>query len=573
MDFLSPVYTEKTECHDCFKCVRNCPVKAISFKNGHARIDSSLCIFCGKCVSVCPSNAKRGRDEIGRVSALLDSGGKIILSIAPSFPGEFSEYSTSQMIGSLKSLGFSGVSETALGAEYVSFSAAEKLERSSEKIIISSACPSIVEYIKKYKKDIAPLVSDQVSPLLAHCRMLKQIDDEIQIVFAGPCLSKKKEADDNPGLIAAVITFEDIRTLFDMKGIHPESISGEYSFYPRSAGQASLYPLDGGMCESIRSYSSCTNTVFMSLSGMDEAETALDNLPEPEKGENIFIEMLSCRGGCINGPKSRRPGETVRKRLDVIKHHDSEKKEYKLQTADFSMTCMRNITVPEIKKHSENEIAAALAAVGKNTPEDELNCGGCGYNTCRDFAGAILDSKAEEVMCISYMRSLAQKKANAIIEMMPSGVVIADSSLSIIESNRRFAELLGEEALLVWESKPNLTGANLEKMVPFYSLFNQVLESGREIIDKKVEYRDKILNITVFIIQKGQVAGAILQDITIPWVNRDRVVKNARKVIHKNLETVQKIAYLLGENAGENEVILNEIIHSFSGMESEVGGK
>ena len=575
MNILSPVYTEKTECHDCFKCVRYCPVKAISFNNGHARIDPDLCIFCGKCVSVCPSNAKRGRDELGRITALLESRDKIILSLAPSYPGEFTEFKKSQLINGLLSLGFYAVSETALGAEIISSEYSRILDESAGRIILSTACPSAVEYIIKYNNKAGEYLFDTGSPLTAHCRMLKEIDNNIQIVFAGPCLSKKREADDNPDLIAASVTFEDIRNLFDANGISPETVSDEKNdFFPCEAGKGALYPFDGGMCESIKSISECRNTVFMSVSGMTDIEAALKNLPLPEKDENIFIELLACKGGCINGPKSSISGETVRKRRNILKQVSSNKADYhsflnKISGKKhyFPVECSRNISVPDKKNHSGRELTAVMESIGKYSPEDELNCGGCGYNTCRDFAEAVLEYKAEAVMCVSYMRTLAQKKANAIIEKMPSGVVIADSSHKVIECNRKFAELLGEETLLLWDSRPNLEGANLEKMVPFYGLFNQVTESGREIIDRKVEYKKKVLSVTVFPVQKGQVTGAIIQDITQPWVNRDRIINDARTVIHKNLETVQKIAYLLGENAGENEVILNEIIDSFSGSD------
>ena len=568
MDILSPLYTEKTECHDCFKCVRYCPVKAISFINGHARIDPELCIYCGKCVSVCPSKAKRVRDELGRVTALIKSGKKVVLSLAPSFASEFPEYSKEQLINSLLSLGFSAVSETAVGADFISSLYSKILEEKTNQIIISSACPSVVEYIRKYKTGYVKYISDTGSPLLSHCRILKEIDSEFQIVFAGPCVSKKKEADDNPDLLSVALTFEDIRTLFAHNGITPEKAEKkDVKFFPYEAGKGALYPVDGGMCSSIKKYSGCSSTVFMSISGMSDVEAAIDNLPVPGNGENIFLELLACRGGCINGPKTCRTGETVRKRINILNHCSSKPDKIIPLESELPVTCSRKINIPENRKYPESEIIAAMQSVGKTSSSDELNCGGCGYNTCRDFAKAILDSKAEPVMCVSYMRTLAQKKANAIIEKMPSGVVIVDSALKIIESNRKFAELLGEESLLLWESRPNLSGASLEKLFPFSNLFNQVFESGREIIDRKVEYSNKVISITVFPVHEGFVTGAILQDITTPWVNRDRVIKDARKVIHKNLETVQKIAYLLGENAGENEVILNEIIQSFSGTD------
>lgn len=567
-----PIYTEKTECLDCYKCVRQCPVKAISFENGHARVDHELCVFCGHCVEVCPAGAKRGRDDVRLVNAVLGQERKVILSIAPSWRGEFPEISEAQLSAAARSAGFAGVSETALGAEAVSKASAELMAVSDQNIFISSACPTVVEYIMKYHSESARYITGLLSPMLVHCRMLKEhYGQETDVVFAGPCLSKKREADEHPELCRAAITYRELMRLFESRGVDLNAVDADDDdhFLAGKSGVASRYPYEGGMIESVRSYTTGTKQskelVSMSISGLEEIEDALTDLPEElsvrGSKKNLFLELLACRGGCINGPGSVCKG-TVKKRMGILSSAGTE-----ASLPEFSGKVDGNwhYQIPRRKRASDKEIREMLGRIGKFSLDDELNCGGCGYNTCREFAAACLDGRAETVMCVSHMRKLAQKKANTIIEKMPSGVVIVDDQLTIIECNRRFAELAGEDAMLMWEARPKLEGAMITRLVPFHQLFETVLDRGNEIIDRNIQFGDKVLSATVFPIVKGQSVCAIIQDVTAPWVNRDKIIKKAQDVISKNLETVQQIAYLLGENASENEVILNSIIESFQG--------
>jgi PAS domain-containing protein len=166
------------------------------------------------------------------------------------------------------------------------------------------------------------------------------------------------------------------------------------------------------------------------------------------------------------------------------------------------------------------------------------------------------------------MRKLAQKKANGLIKYIPSGVVIVDKDLKIVECNRNFVRLLGEDAEQLWEAKPGLEGADLEKLVPFHRYFRDIL-NGAEAIDRDIRAGGRILHAAVFAVERGAFAGGVFQDVTDPWVRKDRVVSQARKVITKNLAVVQKIAFLLGENAAESESILNSIIDSFDNPGAE----
>ena len=566
MDELNPIYTEKRACQDCYKCVRECVVKAISFESVHARIDPHLCICCGACVTVCPSGAKRGRQEGRRLRSLLEEPVRKVVSLAPSYRSEFPGLTDSQIAAGLRALGFDGVSETALGAEFVTLACRRGLKEGRQGVMISSACPGIVEYIRKYRPEFLGSVTELYSPLLTHAVLIKEeYGQDCAVVFIGPCLAKKIEADNHPGLVRAALTFEDLRRLWEEAGIRPGDYpreSGELWDLGR-AGRASLYPLAGGMIESLGPLDRSGFTA-LAFSGIRNIAHALDNLPEPLPEEVIFLELLACEGGCINGPKSTVEGQTVRKTLEIRRRVEPGR--FDLSPAPEILASWPPLPLTG-RSCTEEEIRDALSRIGKREEDDELNCGGCGYNTCRDFARAFLEGRAETIMCVSHMRQLAQKKANAVISKMPSGVCIVDRSLRVVECNIRFVKILGGEAELLWESRPGLEGALLSRLVPFSRLFEQVLESGNEFLERQLAFGDRILSATVFPIQEGEVAGGIFQDITEPWVNRDNIVRKAQDVISKNLETVQKIAYLLGENAADNEVILNSIISSFSSPE------
>ncbi|MFP4618600.1 MAG: [Fe-Fe] hydrogenase large subunit C-terminal domain-containing protein [Spirochaetaceae bacterium] len=573
---LYPVYTEKADCLDCYKCVRHCPVKAITFENGHARVDHEHCVFCGRCVDVCPAGAKRGRNDVRIVEEALERDTRIILSIAPSWRGEFPGLSTGQLIKAAQAAGFTGVSETALGAEVVSAEILHLIHNTDKKFFVSSACPTVVEYVMKYRRTYAPHVTAILSPMLVHCSMLhEQYGENVSVVFAGPCVSKKREADEHPELCTAALTYSELMELLKKYHIDPYSLDEageEKHFLAGRSGAAARYPYEGGMIESIRECRgedpAADELIAMSISGIEEIEEALSESPEELSGKTegkFFLELLACRGGCINGSGRICKG-TVGKRLSILASAGSRAE---LPPFEGKMEGRWNYALPTRPRYGERKVRDVLERIGKYTIEDELNCGGCGYNTCREFAAACLDDRAETVMCVSHMRKLAQKKANTIIEKMPSGVVIVDEKLTVLESNYRFAEIIGDDALLMWRASPKLEGALITRLVPFHALFETVLKKGNEIIDRNIQLKEKVLNVTIFPIIKGQSICAIIQDVTVPWINRDNIIKKAREVISKNLETVQQVAYLLGENASENEVILNSIIESFKGGGNE----
>jgi iron only hydrogenase large subunit-like protein len=533
---------------------------------------TELCIACGHCVNICPAGAKKYRDDLQRAKRLVASGKKVIASIAPSFVSELGDIPTESLIAAIKKLGFMGVSETALGAEEVSAGTARLLEASNGGVYISSACPTVVELISKYYSASTENITPLMSPVIAHCRLLRKIyGDDIGIVFISPCIAKKTEADKNREILDIAIVFDDLRRwLADEKIDIGKITPGEDDvFIPYPAKEGALYPLEGGMVEGIKAFNAPDDVHYITFSGMESIKTALSGMNESVGNEKVFIEALACEGGCINGPKVAKPGATIGKRLAVEIYAEKSENEPKPRLEDISAGFAEKPVQDFV--FSEANINKALRSIGKYSPADEQNCGGCGYDSCRAFAMSLLTSRSEQSMCVSYMRKLAMNKANALIRAMPSGVVIVDENLKIIECNKKFAEIIGGDVLAVYQSMPGLEGAILKKIVPFWQFFSNTMETSEEIIQKPVKVQDKIITLSVFPIEKNRIVGGIIRDVTEPEVQKEQIIQKAKEVIHKNIYTVQQIAYLLGENAAESEVILNSIIESFQAVNIQEG--
>lgn len=565
MDFLNPVYSEDNECQDCYKCIRECPVKAIKVDSSRAKVVGELCIACGHCVSICPAGAKKVRDDVKRVRHLLKRKSRVFLSLAPSFVSEFQDISPQQLISAIKHLGFCGVSETALGAQEVSAKVAEDLRGEQDMIALSTACPAAVEYILKYMPEQTKNLTDVLSPVLAHCTLLRHTyGDDIGIVFAGPCVAKKLEAAAHPELLDVAITFEDLRRLLKIEHITPgsEQVSDDDVFMPEQSTEGAFYPVQGGMIEATRLSASGSDAHFLSISGIANIGEALKNLDMSKVHGKLFVELLACEGGCVKGPKITRRS-ALTSQFDVLNYAsiaaDAYPRKPKLSITD-------NILVNAVHEdeYSEEEIQLALLKVGKRSSKDELDCGGCGYGSCREFAKAVLSGKAETSMCVSYMRNQAQKMANALLKTIPYAAVIVRDDLKVVECNKKFVSICGEDAAIINETVPGLEGAELPGLVPFGDLFETVLISGKDILRRYIKFHDNVFSTTVFTIEPHRVVGAMLVDVTGTEIRREQIVDKAQTVIQNTLSTVQEIAFKLGKSAAESECILNSIIEGFS---------
>jgi hypothetical protein len=307
---------------------------------------------------------------------------------------------------------------------------------------------------------------------------------------------------------------------------------------------------------------------MMHFSGLPEIESILKSLSTLKPDEPLFLELLACPGGCINGPVAQKGEGILTKRISILR----DTKDLKWKEPTITVENIEGITEPfEIpsKEVSNDAIIKVLRSTGKFSESDEINCGGCGYLNCRDFARAVVDGRAEAAMCVTYMRKLASKKANKLISAIPLGVVIVDTSMRIIECNERFAILAGDDARMIFEQRPGMAGAVLDKVLPVGSFFRHVLETEEDISSREISINNRLLRCTIFSIEPGLIAGGIFSDITDPEMQREEIIKRTRSVIRKNLATVQKIAYLLGENASETEMVLSGIIECFGPQDQE----
>lgn len=562
---LSPVYTLKNECHDCYKCVRECYVKSIQIKDGSASVLADRCIACGHCVTVCPSNAKRIRYDVDKVKGIFATGKKVVVSLAPSWISVF-DYTKQQMITVLKALGFSDVSETALGAQEVSIEVAKLIKESEKGLFISSACPVIVDYIRYYKPEYAKYITPVASPALTHAKMLKeQYGEDISVVFIGPCIAKKKESDKNSDLIDVALTFDELNYWIKESYIDLAKIEvlPDEDFVPNSANEGALYPVLGGMNETLKFAGIEKDVQLLDICTLHSLDKALNGLHPERLEEKIFLEALGCDGGCINGPGISMCKSTILKTSDVLNNF---KKRDSIPATPKTVVEM-DYSAIDIKKREfkHEEIMKTMERIGKHNEEDELNCGGCGFQTCRELACAILAGEAEPSMCVSYMRKIALRKAAAMLRCMPSAMVMIDNKNKILESNDAFMKMFTGEMYDVFSERPEgVNGADIDRIIPFSDLLTTALKTGKDIHKEHYVVGNKLYDINIFIIEEKEIVGAIITDVTQSELNREKIAERAKEVISKNIAKVQEIAILLGEHMVETELLLSTIADDYT---------
>lgn len=572
MNNLYPVYTLKNECHDCYKCIRECHVKAIKIQDNSASVIDEKCIACGHCVTVCPSNAKRVRNDIDKVKKLFLQNKKVFVSLAPSWTGVYN-VSAEKMISTLKKLGFYAVSETALGAQEVSIACAKFLNESSEDgLFISSACPVVVDYIRLYKPSFAKNIVPVASPALTHAGLLKEeYGEDIAVVFIGPCIAKKKEADNHSDLIDVALTFEEFNYWMKEEFVSFNDIEVEQNvkFVPEAAYEGALYPLEGGMNETIKKVGINEKEVsLISLSSIKNLDKALAGVDETKISGKIFVEALGCEGGCINGPCLSTDKGMISVTSGVL---TSTKYRKNVPTVPKIVINEEYHPKPiEKKKYSIEQIDDALRKISKHSQEDELNCSGCGYPTCRSFVNALIAGEAEPSMCVSYMRKIAVRKAAAMVRCMPAAVVMIDKNLNIIESNDAFMRMFCGDMYEVFASREEgLNGAAIDRIVPFGDILKAALKTNDDIHKEHYSVNGKLYDISAFAIEIDELAGAVITDVTKSEMDREKIARRAREVISKNIATVQEIACLLGEHMVETEVLLNSIAKDYENNSDE----
>ena len=552
---MSILKFKEANCKNCYKCIRNCPIKAIELKNDQAQIIEKECVLCGSCVLVCPQNAKQVRNDVHKVIDLIETGQQVIASLAPSFIAEFGVSGIEEFGGYLKQLGFAGAYETAEGA-YVVKSEYEKLvDEKWNKVIISSCCPTVLNLIQKYHPAVIGNVAPVISPMQAHAKILRERFPDAHIVFIGPCISKKGEVEQYDSDIDVVLTFEELNEWFGKNNIEiPRNNEVDREKY-----LSRFFPVSGGILKTMRKND---DYHYMVVDGMDNCVDAIREI-ENENLQNCFIEMSACVGSCINGPSFRKQGDS--RILSQIRVADYAKKEGQHRDYDLEYHFETGKQIKDeyiaLQLPSEEKIREIMKKMGKTKPEDELNCGTCGYPTCYEKAIAVYFGKAEISMCLPYMKEKAESFSDEIISSTPNAILTVDSNYHIQQINDAACKLFHI-------GNPKDVIGREVSVVMDISTFANVFDTGKNITNQKVymaEYNMYVEQIFVFD-SKSSAVICIMKDITQQVEENEKMMqlKNnaaeiADKVIEKQMRVVQEIASLLGETTAETKIALTKM--------------
>ncbi len=561
---MGTIQFKKANCKNCYKCIRSCPVKAIAFSNDQAEIVEGDCMLCGNCLKVCPQNAKTVKNDIDTVRSFIRKKEKVYVSLAPSFISVYGKNDGKWLFSALKKLGCTYVEETAIGAAEVSRQYEKLMEAGKMKNIITSACASIIFLIEKHYPELINQLAPVVSPMIAHAKMLRQTyGQRIRVVFIGPCLSKKDECNDfrNTGEVDAVLTFEELEEWLESEGISEnDDFDGEIK--ARDEMTARIYPAPGGILKTIGGrYKKMYKCI--SIGGVDSCIDVLESI-KAGSIEKYFIEMNSCREGCIGGPCMKtNDGGFLKAREKLIEYYRTNAGSPGLVMDMSDRIDFGKKFIDRSKRNnlpSENAIQAILNSIGKYTKDKELNCGACGYQTCRDKAIAVYNGKAQLYMCLPYMRERAESISNLIINTTPNAIFALDSELHIQEANTAARKMFGL-------GPEDVTGKHIYELLECGD-FQTVLEERSNIYDKKYYYDKYGITVeqSVIFIPEQNVTVVIVRDITeeeerrrLAHEIRAENVELAQKVIEKQMRVAQEIASLLGETTAETKVALTKL--------------
>ncbi len=549
---------KKSNCKNCYKCIRHCPVKSIRFSGNQAYIIGNECILCGQCFVVCPQDAKQIVDETEKVKVILQGDEPVVVSLAPSFVANYEGVGIDSMRKALKQLGFYDVEETAVGATIVKNEYERMIDEESRDVIITSCCHSVNLLIQKYFPRELDFLADVLSPMQAHCLDIKRRIPGAKTVFVGPCVAKKDEAQHYEGIVDAVLTFDELTAWLAAENIELERDEDD-----NENSRARFFPTIGGILKTLSKEN--PNYTYMAIDGTQNCIEALKDI-ESGKIHRCFIEMSACSGSCIGGPVMEKFHRSpVKDYMAVAKF--AGKKDFEVSTPD-SLSLRKEFTEIERKLQppSEEEIREILRQMGKTRKSDELNCGSCGYDTCREKAIAIYHGKAEISMCLPYLKDKAESFSDTIVRNTPNGLIVLNEKLEVQQINKaalkilniRYAsDVMGDQVVRIMEPAD----------------FLDVLNKGRNIHNKRVylaEY-EKYVEETIVYDREYRLLVCILRDVTAEEMQREKkenisrqTVEIADRVVDKQMRIVQDIASLLGETAAETKIALSKLKESIS---------
>lgn len=561
---MKTITTSEARCRDCYKCIRHCPVKAIGLKNGQAWVMEEKCVFCGQCIKACPQNAKSTVSQIEIFDRMLQEGQPVTVSIAPSYLAT-SFYDTPwQLIAGLYRLGVHRVEETAIAAERVAARYGQCLKEPNQKTVISSCCPVVVDLIEKYYPNLLECLPGIASPMAVHARQIKESAGEgMKVVFIGPCYAKKAEALKEEEFIDGVLTFQELADYFNSRDLFCNGLDG--CFPDCMSNHARLFPLQQGILQT-SGIDQKLQREIITVSGIDNCLETLDALSQglikPQ-----FIEALACKGGCIGGPAlgNHQGIPARRERLmhwaqSVQPLASNENRVWSVAEARHHQAVSLELPMPNAR-----ELAEILAQTGKYQPEDETNCGGCGYSSCREKAVAVYQGLAEVEMCIPYMKNKAESFSNVIVETSVNGIIVVDADLVIQKYNPAAARMFH---------------------LPVHPAQGQKLQHYMDPADFQAVFASQTLSVVmrsypqlglytrqvIYPLPKYHVVIGIISDLTEEEIQKNKFASmkreafdRASKVIHEQMRIAQEIAGLLGESTSETKATLLELMEIMEG--------
>ena len=549
---------KKSNCKNCYKCIRHCPVKSIRFSGNQAYIIGNECILCGHCFVVCPQNAKQIVDETEKAKVLLQSSAPVYVSIAPSFIANYEGVGINSVRKALKQLGFTDVQETAIGATIVKNEYERMINEEGRDVIISSCCHSINLLIQKYFPKELMYLADTLSPMQAHCAKIKREHPDAKTVFIGPCVAKKDEAEYYEGIVDAVLTFDELT-----KWLAENNIELEKEEDKDENSRARFFPTTGGILKTMKQDN--PEYTYMALDGVENCMAALKDI-ESGKLHKCFIEMSACSGSCIGGPVMEKYHYSPVKDYMAVANF-AGKKDFPVEQPD-SLSLKKTFTMIEKKlpQPSESEINEVLRQMGKFKPSDELNCGSCGYDSCREKAVAILQGKAEISMCLPFLKDKAESFSDTIVKNTPNGLIVLNEAMEVQQINASALKMMN------LHSPQDIMGDLIVRVLDPQP-FMEVLGTGKDIRDKRTYLAEygRYVEQTIIYDKEYKLIICIMRDVTDEEKEKEkkedishRTVEITDKVIDKQMRIVQEIASLLGETAAETKIALTKLKETIS---------
>jgi Na+-translocating ferredoxin:NAD+ oxidoreductase RNF subunit RnfB len=611
LEGLVQIIEEK--CKICYACVRACPVNAIQVRSDMLvpKILANRCIGCGSCIRVCSPQAIQYKDGKESVKKIFSEYDKVAVIVDPCIAAEFPDITDyRKLVKMIRELGFEYVVEGSFGVDLIAGEYRKLLEDFKGKYYIMANDPVVVAYIEKFQPELLPNLASLVTPAVAMAGVVHELyGEETKVVYIGPLIASKKESEkgENKGRIDAVITFLELRELFIEYNIDEKQL--EYSeFDPPFGNTGALFPIAHGILQAAGLSEDLLKGQITTVEGEMEMKEALREFQfsiEIIKSHfNIFYnEYLMGAGTAKGGEKYVRQAlvkKYTKKRITTLNVKDWESNIKKYSGLDFTKTYKNDDQ--RLPFPSEERIKEIITELKKDE-SDEFGCGACGYGSCRDFAVAIAKGLVTPDICSSYSNrnkqdyihslkvsneKLAQTESalresektarkekeaakeaseiiTAMLQKLPSGLVILNEKLKILQANQSFIDMLGDDAREINDIIPGLVGADLKTLLPYniYNLFTYVFSNKENIQNRDVSFNENLINVSVFMIKKEKIAGAIFRDMYSPEVRKEEVIKRVTDVIDSNLSLVQQIGFLLGEGASETEKMLHSIIEFY----------